>query len=101
MSLAGFGLASFIPPTSLFLATSFFMRFLQGVGTATEHTTFPLILSSHYAEEQALVTALYQTFKIVGVCSGPFIGGLLYSALGYTGIFLLVALLCSLKLFII
>ena len=99
--LVGFGLALFILPSSIFLALSMLTRFGQGIGVAIEHTTYPLILSAQYPEEQALATGIYQAFKIVGVCSGPFLGGILYSALGYSGIFLLVALLCSFKLMIL
>lgn len=37
----------------------------------------------------------------MGVSSGPFLGGVLYSSLGYCGIFLFVALLCSVNFLIL
>ena len=101
VSLSGFCLASFVPSSSLFFAHSLFTWFGQGIGAATELTTYPLILSSQYSEHQELATSIYQTFRIVGVCSSPFIGGLLFPALGYFGIFIFVAFLCSLKLSIL
>ena len=57
-----------------------------------------MLLSLRYPHEQHKATSLYQTFKLVGLCSGPFLGGHLYSALGYQASFILVGLLNATKL---
>jgi len=90
-------LSAFVPNIHWFLA----MRVLQGFGAAMFLTTGMAILASVFPPEKRgwaigiLVTAVY-----VGLATGPFVGGLLTSYLGWRSIFGVIFLFGSVSIVI-
>ena len=94
------GLAKEVPDNSTFLVFSFIARFGQGAGSSIELTTLPNLIATKYGENKVLMVRFFQMTKVVGLTAGPFFGGLLFTFLGYQGIFLMVAALIFVKVFL-
>lgn len=65
---------------------------MQGAGSAIERTAFVAIVGHCYAEEKGKYLVVQLVAMMAGKASGPFISGVLYTALGYDWLFYIIAL---------
>jgi len=86
-STVSFGLFAYIKNDNLFFAMSLILRFVQGFGDSFIYTSCYSILTFEFPEDRAKFIGYGEMAAGVGLMTGPVLGALVYSALGYQGTF--------------
>ena len=93
ISCALFGILGYIQERILFVTFSFVFRIMEAVGSAGFWTASFTIVSKEFPDTIASAFAVLQTSYGIGLCIGPALGGLLYTAGGFLLPFVCLALL--------
>ena len=103
LALLFYAISYFIPDRFklLFVILSGMTRFMEGLGSTGSLTAFISLISKIYPEEVALALTAWGIGSSTGICLGIIIGSLLFSLIGYFGVFLILSIVTFLTIFFI
>ncbi|UYV78832.1 hypothetical protein LAZ67_16002939 [Cordylochernes scorpioides] len=78
-----FGLLDRLPAGAPFIGMAFFIRILEGTGSAAVKTGMYTYIAMKFTDSVATTFATLETFLGIGLIIGPTVGGLLYDVGGY------------------
>ena len=91
LSALGYATMPLITNTSMFLIYAGVIRTIEGVTTALNQTAVYAIAPLEFPEEKEKIIGYLETGAGLGLTLGPFISGVIYSVLRYSGTFIFFA----------
>ena len=101
LATVAFGLLHYINDSTLFLATSFIIRFIEGIGSTGGYISITILITSCYKENKNFYLAIKEGFLSLGLCIGPLFGGVINDATDFftpfliSGALMILAAICS------